>query len=71
MSSIFSFLILYLLIGCIVTVLFTIKYCKNQTEEEKNEENPSLIVAWIMLMLLWPSAVVGFVYSLIKKIFKI
>lgn len=68
MASIFSFV--YLLIGCIVAVLFTIRYCKNQTEEEKNEENPSLIVAWVMLILFWPIAVGGFVYRLIKNILK-
>lgn len=68
MSSIFSFA--YLLIGCIIAVLFTIKYCKNQTKEEKIEENPSLIVAWVMIILFWPIAVGGFVYHSIKKILK-
>lgn len=65
MSSIFSFV--YLLIGCIITVLFTIRYCKNQTKEEKIEENPSLIVAWVIIILLWPIAIGCFVYGSIKN----
>lgn len=66
-KNVFDILGLYFVIGVVISLWVTAKYCANQTDEEKYDENPSLLVGWTMTTIFWPIVIGVFIYHTIKN----
>ena len=58
-------ILIYFIIGFIVGLFLWYNICNRQTEEEKHEDNPGIILVLPWLIILWP---VGLASKIREKI---
>ena len=67
MKMLIIYLLAYLFIGFCISLLNTYMYSKIQTKEEAMKENPSILIAMIAWVLLWPLGIANTIHF--RKIF--
>ena len=60
-------ILIYLIIGFIVGLFLCHNMCSKQTEEEKRESNPGIILVLLCLILLWPIGLASYIREKISK----
>ena len=60
-------ILIYLIIGFIVGLFLWHSICSKQTEEEKRESNPGIILVLPCLILLWPIGLASYIREKISK----
>lgn len=60
-------ILIYLIIGFIVGLFLWHNICSKQTEEEKRESNPGIILVLPWLILLWPIGLASYIREKISK----
>lgn len=64
-----KFILLYFLIGFIVAIINNRLFTKLQSEEEKNSENPGMVIALFAWIVFWPLSLIG-TYRMIQEVYK-
>lgn len=60
-------ILIYFILGFIVGLFLWHNICNKQTEEEKYEDNPGVILALLCLILLWPVGLASYIREKISK----
>ena len=54
-------ILIYFLVGFVVGFFLWHNICSNQSEEEKREDNPGVIIVLPCLILLWPIGLASYI----------